>query len=66
MFPRIKRAELDLDAIGLELMERRTELGSEFASAMADDDVGVPADDADEREGSGRSRGGLAARDPEA
>jgi hemerythrin-like domain-containing protein len=66
MFPRIKRAELDLDAIGLELMERRTELESEFASAMADDDAGEPADDADERGGSGRSRGGLAARDPEA
>ena len=39
MFPRVKRAELDLEAIGRELMERKTELESELASATADDDA---------------------------
>jgi hemerythrin-like domain-containing protein len=61
MFPRVKRGELDLEAIGRELMERKAELESELGSAMADDDS-ADADDEDEQ-GSGRSRGGMAARD---
>src|SRR5512134_3402839 len=61
MFPRVKRGELDLEAIGRELMERKAELESELGGAMADDDS-ADADDEDEQ-GSGRSRGGMAARD---
>jgi hemerythrin superfamily protein len=66
IFPRVKRTELDLEAIGRELMERKAELESELASAMAEDDSGdlVDSDDEDEDQegGSGRSRGGMAAR----
>ncbi|HEX6572048.1 MAG TPA: hemerythrin domain-containing protein [Steroidobacteraceae bacterium] len=62
MFPRVKRGELDLEAIGRELMERKAELESELGSATADDDS-IDADDEDEQGGSGRSRGGMAARD---
>jgi hemerythrin superfamily protein len=67
MFPRVRRAELDLTAIGSELLERKTELETELAAAMgeepAEGDVEEDADaDADET-GSGRSRGGMAARD---
>ena len=60
MFPRAKRADLDLEALGRELQQRKTELEGEFASAM-----GAPAEDEDEDEGTagGRSRGGMAARD---
>jgi hypothetical protein len=66
MFPRLKRAGLDLEAIGRELAQRKQELESELASAMAGhDDAGatVESDDEDEESGSGRSRGGMAARD---
>ena len=64
MFPRVKRAELDLQAIGRELLERKTELEGELATAL--DEAGeatADADDEDEQGGSGRSRGGMAARD---
>jgi hemerythrin superfamily protein len=65
MFPRVKRAGLDLDAIGQELLARKTELESEIASAVAEDadDETLAADEDDEDGESGRSRGGMAARD---
>jgi hemerythrin superfamily protein len=66
MFPRVKRAELDLEAIGRELQERKQELEADLASAMGDDAAGpaTGSDDEDEDEGggAGRSRGGMAAR----
>jgi hemerythrin superfamily protein len=64
MFPRVKRSELDLEAIGRELMERKVELESEISTAMAEDDSGeaLDVDDDDEDTGKGRSRGGMAAR----
>jgi hypothetical protein len=64
MFPRAKRSELDLQAIGAELLERKTELEGELATALDDADdssEGLDGDD-DEDSGSGRSRGGMAAR----
>ena len=65
MFPRVKRSELDLEAIGRELMERKLELESEIATAMDEDDSGeaLEVDEDDEQPGKGRSRGGMAARD---
>jgi len=61
MFPRVRRAELDLVAIGRELLARKTELESELAAAVADESD--DAIDDDEAPDSGRSRGGMAARD---
>jgi hemerythrin superfamily protein len=66
MFPRVKRAELDLEAIGRALMERKLELEGELAGATDDDGEPLEADDEDEGTGSGRSRGGMAARDDKA
>jgi hemerythrin superfamily protein len=67
MFPRVKRAELDLEALGRELQERKLELEAELASAMGDDAIGSATggddEDEDEEGGAGRSRGGMAARD---
>src|SRR5512134_1602046 len=65
MFPRVKRAEMDLEAIGRELLERKTELESELARALAENDSGetLEADEDDEDTSPGRSRGGMAARD---
>jgi hemerythrin superfamily protein len=65
MFPRVRRAELDLTAIGSELLERKTELETELAAAMGEEPAeGDVEEDADADEtGSGRSRGGMAARD---
>lgn len=67
MFPRVKRGELDLEAIGRELQRRKQELEAEIASAMADVDAGdAPVDDEfKEKGGPGRSRGGMAALDDE-
>jgi hypothetical protein len=62
MFPRVKRSELDLQAIGRELLERKTELEGELTTADADDS-GESLDDDEDDSGSGRSRGGMAARD---
>jgi hemerythrin superfamily protein len=65
MFPRVKRAGLDLEAIGRELAERKAELESDLASAVTDDDAGATLDaedDEEEESGKGRSRGGMAAR----
>jgi len=60
IFPRVRRAELDLEAMGTELLERKTELESELQDAITDQ-----ADELDESAGSGgqkgRSRGGMAA-----
>jgi hemerythrin superfamily protein len=60
MFPRVRRAELDLVAIGRELLERKTELESALEDAMADeaDDLEEPSSGGEK----GRSRG-MAARD---
>ncbi len=61
IFPRVRRAELDLEAMGRELLERKTELESELQDATDQ------ADELDESAGSGgqkgRSRGGMAASD---
>lgn len=66
MFPRVKRAALDLEAIGRELLDRKQELEAELASAIAEDAAGNVADgDDDGQDGAGRSRGGMAARDDE-
>jgi hemerythrin superfamily protein len=66
MFPRAKRAQLDLEALGRELAERKAELEGELSTAME-----AESDDADSEEdaaegSSGRTRGGMAARDPDA
>ena len=62
IFPRVRRAELDLEAMGRELLERKTELESDLQDAMSDQ-----PDELDESAGSGgqkgRSRGGMAASD---
>lgn len=75
MFPRVRKAGIDLQALGQELLERKTELESELGSAEDDEsgslaasatdaDVDPVMDDEDEEEGgSGRSRGGMAARE---
>ena len=66
IFPRVKRAEIDLETLGRELLERKTELEGELESALADDDGETAVDDEDEDDedsGPGRSRGGMAARD---
>ena len=62
MFPRVKRSGLDLQAIGRELLERKTELEGELTTADADDS-GESLDDDEDDSGSGRSRGGMAARE---
>lgn len=67
MFPRVRKAEIDLQALGQELLERKSELEGE----MADDsgggtgiDATASEDEDDEDTGeSGSSRGGMAARD---
>lgn len=64
MFPRVKRSEIDLEALGRELLARKTELEAELQASTADaadsDDIDI---DSDEDEGeSDRSRGGMAAR----
>jgi hemerythrin superfamily protein len=60
MFPRVKRSELDLEALGKELLARKTELEAELQGSMAAESDATEVDD-DESE-SGRSRGGMAAR----
>jgi hemerythrin superfamily protein len=73
MFPRVRKAGLDLQALGQELLERKTELESELGSAADDssgtraltDDADVDAvavdDDEEDEGGPERSRGGMAA-----
>lgn len=60
MFPRVKRAEIDLEALGRELLERKTQLEAELksgssAASMDEDEVAAAV-------GEGESRGGMAAR----
>lgn len=62
MFPRVKRAGLDLEAMGKELLARKTELEAELQAAAPGAAASDDADDADEDAGGGRSRGGMAAR----
>jgi hemerythrin superfamily protein len=59
IFPRAKRAGLDLVALGRELLERKTELEGELADEAGQHDT----DSEDESAGTGgrRSRGGMAA-----
>ena len=63
LFPRVKRAQLDLDELGRELQARKQELEAELRAAMTEE----PGTD-DDREAddgaSDRSRGGMAARSP--
>lgn len=71
MFPRVKRSELDLEALGQELLARKTELESELQAAMAaggdaparsvSDSDEIDDEDADDGEAD-QSRGGMAAR----
>jgi hemerythrin superfamily protein len=61
LFPRVKRAELDLAAIGQELFARKAQLEAELAAAM--DDESDASDEDDETPAPGHSRGGMAARD---
>jgi hemerythrin-like domain-containing protein len=65
MFPRARRSGLDLQALGRDLLERKTELERDLASALeTDDDSGETLDADDDEDGaSGRSRGGMAARE---
>ena len=64
MFPRVKRTELDLAALGRELQARKQEIEAELGTAIADearfDDDESETDD----EATGQSRGGMAARGP--
>ena len=62
IFPRVRRAELELDAMGRELLQRKMELETELQDATIDQSD----DDVDQRlQSRGRkgSRGGMAARD---
>jgi len=52
IFPRVRRAELDLDAMGGELLERKLELEAEMHDALADQ-----SDDTDETWGVRRAGG---------
>ena len=63
MFPRVKRADIDLEALGKELLERKTELEAELQAAMPEDSgASDDTDESDEGEDEGRSRGGMAAK----
>ena len=63
MFPRVKRSDIDLEALGKELLERKTELEAELQAAMpGDSGASDDTDESDEGEDEGRSRGGMAAK----
>jgi hemerythrin superfamily protein len=64
IFPRVQRAKLDLQAMGQELQERKSELQAELQETIADqsDDLDETAQSSGQRE---RSRGGMAARHDE-
>jgi hypothetical protein len=63
MFPRVKRSDIDLEALGRELLERKMELEAELqAAAPQDTSASDDTDDTDEGEDGGRSRGGMAAK----
>jgi hemerythrin superfamily protein len=58
IFPRVRRAELDLAAMGQELLDRKSELEVELQDAMVDE-----SDQPMTTSSTGRSRGGMAASD---
>jgi hemerythrin superfamily protein len=58
IFPRVRRAELDLVAMGQELLDRKSELEIELQDAMVDE-----SDQETTTGSTGRSRGGMAASD---
>jgi hemerythrin superfamily protein len=62
LFPRVRRAELDLAALGRELLERKTELETELAGAVAAESGDTGEEDEVVDDESGSSRGGMAAR----
>lgn len=65
LFPRVKRAEIDLDELGTELLARKHELEAELRAAMADEASANDDDrEADDDEAYGPARGGMAARSP--
>ena len=57
IFPRVRRAELDLVAMGQELLDRKSELEVELQDAMVDESDEMTTSS------TSRSRGGMAARD---
>lgn len=59
MFPRVKRSDIDLEALGKELLARKTELEAELQAAMPE---AADADEAEDPGDTGRSRGGMAAQ----
>ena len=65
MFPRAKRADLDLEALGRELAERKAELEGELTTAMEAESDDADSDEDTAEGSSGRTRGGMAARDPD-
>lgn len=62
MFPRVKRSDIDLEAMGKELLARKTELEAELQSGAPVDGDAETEDEDDDTGESGRSRGGMAAR----
>ena len=58
IFPRVRRSDLDLAAMGQELVDRKSELELELQEAIVDE-----SDEATATTGTGRSRGGMAASD---
>lgn len=62
LFPRVKRADVDLEALGLELLERKTQLEAELQAGVPGADVTDEFEDEDADSDGGRSRGGMAAR----
>jgi hemerythrin superfamily protein len=48
MFPQLKRSDLDLEALGLELAERRSELETALGSAADEDDEAEDDEDLDD------------------
>lgn len=63
LFPRVKRSAIDLDELGRELQARKKELAAELHAAMTDESSANDDIEAEDG-GSGRSRGGMAARSP--
>jgi hypothetical protein len=62
MFPRVKRSDIDLEALGKELLERKMELEAELQAAAPADTASDDTDESDEGEDEGRARGGMAAK----
>jgi hemerythrin superfamily protein len=66
MFPRVKRSDIDLEALGQELLARKTELEAELQAAMGGavdaSDIEDVEDDSGDDGTTGQTRGGMAAR----